>query len=324
MGIPEKRRSLISRLLRWMALAAVVFTVALTVWLLYHLRPRHAHFSTPRGGLESVEVVAHDFPLPGVQSSTIRIRTESNLEVVFRVVRPADGANPLPLMVLLGGHRTGHEAVELVGDPGSLVVAALDYPYEGPDKLRGMREVLRHFGSMQQALLDTPVALSFALDWLIRQPWIDSDRVELVGVSLGAPFVAVAGALDCRFNRVWIMHGGADNREWLDGALRDSIASDPLRAATAGLLHLVAHGASFDTEEWVTRIAPRAVVIVGADQDESLTRDNVERLYRAAGEPRELVWTTGGHVHPARPEIVGQLIHLVQSRLQSEPVPPCR
>ena len=324
MGIPVERRSSILRMLRWVALAAVVFTVALTVWLLYHLRPRNAHFTTPRGGLESVEESAHEFPLPGVRSSTVRIRTENNLKVVFRVVRPSDAANPLPLMVLLGGHRTGHEAAELVGDPGSLVVAALDYPYEGPDKLGGIREVLRHFGSMQRALLDTPVALSFALDWLIRQPWVDPDRVELVGVSLGAPFVAVAGALDCRFGRVWIMHGGADNREWLDGALRDSIASDPLRAATAGLLHLLAHGASFDTEKWVTRIAPRAVVIVGADRDESLTRDNVERLYRAAGEPRDLLWTTGGHVHPARPEIVGPLIDLVQSRVQSEVAAPGR
>ena len=47
-----------------------------------------------------------------------------------------------------------------------------------------------------------------ALDWLLTLPWVDRERVELVGVRLDVPFAAVAGALDPRFRRVWLMQGG--------------------------------------------------------------------------------------------------------------------
>jgi hypothetical protein len=41
----------------------------------------------------------------------------------------------------------------------------------------------------------------------------------------------------------------------------------------------------------------------------------VERLYAAAGEPKELIWTEGGHINPDRPEIVRQLLEIVRSRI---------
>ena len=49
----------------------------------------------------------------------------TGLVVDLRVVRPADIAGRLPLVVLLGGHRTGRDAVDVVGYPGAMVVAAL-------------------------------------------------------------------------------------------------------------------------------------------------------------------------------------------------------
>jgi hypothetical protein len=202
-------------------------------------------------------------------------------------------------------------------------VAALNYPYHGPTKPRGWRQILGTIPAAQQALLDTPPAVSLALDWLVEQPWVDRTRVELVGASLGVPFAAVAGALDPRFRRVWLIHGAADNRGLFEHNLRSRIANGWLRAGAADLLYLLAYGPTLEPDRWVPRIAPRPVVIIGATDDERLPRANVERLYAAAGEPKELLWTQGRHIEPSRPQVLRQLLEAVQSRvLQSAVAPP--
>lgn len=304
--------------MRWLLVAFAVLLLAIGLWILDHLRPRHGHFVTQRGELASATVTESDLALAGFRSAVVRVRATTDLEVGFRVLRPENATGPLPLVVLIGGHRTGSRALEMIGNPGPIVVAALDYPYHGPEKLRGWRQILDNVDDIQDALLDTPPAVSLAVDWLVDQPWVDPARVELVGVSLGVPFATVAGALDDRFRRVWLMHGGADNREWLAGALRHSIASPRLRSSAAWFLHLLVHGASFDTEFWIEQIAPRPVIIVGAAEDESLTRENIVRLHDAADPPKELHWTEGGHVQPKHPEIVRALLDLVRNRMRSE------
>jgi fermentation-respiration switch protein FrsA (DUF1100 family) len=189
--------------------------------------------------------------------------------------------------------------VRLVGEPGGIAVVAVDYPYDGPDRVRGFWQGVRHAPAMRHALVDTPRALSQALDWILRQPWADPARIELVGVSLGVPFAAVAGAVDTRFTRVWLIQGAADNAAWLQASLERRISVGWLRRTAAWLLHRLAHGATFDTAGWVARIAPRPVVIVGALEDQRLPREQVTRLYAAAGKPRELLWVPGRHVNPA-------------------------
>jgi hypothetical protein len=119
---------------------------------------------------------------------------------------------------------------------------------------------------------------------------------------------------------VWFIHGGAGNRGWIEHNLQNRIPQDWLRPLVASLAHLLAHGSSFDTEYWVARIAPRPVVVVGARDDERLPEAKVMKLYDAAGAPKELVWTEGGHVDPRRPELVRALLDIVRARLE-EPLP---
>jgi len=252
----------------------------------------------------------------GFISQAVSITATTGLTVDLRVLRPAAPEELLPLVVLLGGHRTGRDAVDVVGHPGAIAVAALDYPYQGPERLRGVWQSVGSIPGIQRALLDTPPAVSVALDWLVGQPWVDRARVELMGVSLGVPFAAAAGALDSRFRRVWLVHGGAGNRDWIANRLESRIANAPLRLAGASLVHLLAHGASFVTEDWAARIAPRSLMIIGARADEQMAPAQVEKLYSAANEPKELLWSEGGHVRTDRVEIVRQLLGMVRTRIQ--------
>lgn len=286
------------------------------VWLLSHLVPRPGHFETRRGALAGAEVGPIERHPDGFVSQSVRVASSTGLAVDLRVLRRAAVGEPQALVLLLGGHRTGRDAIEVVKNPGNVVVAALDYPYHGPERPRGLIESLRSVPAIQQGLLDTPPAVLLALDWLITQPFVDPTRVELLGVSLGVPFAAVAGALDPRFRRVWLIHGSADNRAWLASRLEKRIPAPAVRWTAAGLLHLLAHGSTLRTAEWVPRIAPREVVVVGATEDEQMLRSQVKRLHAAAGEPKVLLWSEGGHVGSRRTDIVQQLLSMVRQRIE--------
>jgi len=224
---------------------------------------------------------------------------------------------PAPLVQRAMG-QARRDAVDVVGDPGRMAVAALDYPFQGSDRISGLYQSLASVPGIQRALLDTPPAVSAVLDWLVRQPWVDPDRVELMGLSLGVPFAAVAGARDTRFRRVWLIHGQLGNRAWIANRLEERIANAALRHSAAWLIHLLAYGATFRTEQWVPQIAPREVVVIGATEDEQMSRTSVEALYAAVREPKELLWSQGPHVRPRRHEVVKQLLGMVRGRIEEQ------
>jgi dienelactone hydrolase len=305
-------------LFRLLPALALVALAAGAWWLADHARPRHEEFAQRRDTGFVAELEAASPEAGSFTSQGLYLTADSGLRVSARVLRPTEVDGPLAVVVLLGGHRTGRDAVKLVGHPGKSVFVALDYPYNGSTPIRSDASIVRVIREIQEALLNTPPALSLVLDWLAQQPWADTQRAELVGVSFGVPFVAVAGALDERFTRVWLIHGGAGNRGWIKHNLRERVPQDWLRPAAASLAHLLLYGDSFDTEEWVARIAPRPVVIVGARDDERLPEHKVVKLYRAANDPKELIWTEGGHIDPKRPDLVQALLAVVRERVEAD------
>lgn len=299
---------------RWLAGMFVLLLLVAAGWLALQARPDYGSFAARRAAMLSFATEPERTEAGGFVSQAVRVRGDNGLAVDLRVLRPGGDAVRRPLVVLLGGHRTGRDAVDLLGAPGPFVVAALDYPYDGPERPRGWRQTLATIPAARRALLDTPPAVLLALDWLLAQPWVDPARVELVGVSLGVPFAAVAGALDPRFKRVWLIHGGAGNREWFEHNLQTKVKTVWLRRLTSHLIYLLAHGPTLETGYWAPRIAPRPVIIIGAREDRRLPPHLVERLHEAAGEPKELIWTEGGHVD-RRPEAVRLLLDTVRARL---------
>lgn len=307
-----RRRKLLFRI------SAVVagLVLAAWAWAAYLVRDPEPYFRARRGPVAAVEVqgLRRD---GDAWREDVRIVSTTGLSVEMAIRRPADSATVVrrPLFILLGGHETGREAVELVREARGTVVAALSFPYAGSTRLKGWKVVPAAPG-IRRALLDTPPAVMLALDHLIEQPYVDPARVELVGVSLGAPFACIAGALDTRFARVWSIHGAGDLLAVLDYSLRNRIAFGPLRAVVARSVYVMACGPRLTPERWVGRIAPRAFVMVNAEDDERLPRACIDRLYAAAREPREIVWRPGLHVQPNRKDIVQGLLDVVLDRLR--------
>ena len=287
------------------------------VVLLYLIRlsiPERDYFLERAGTL-----VEHDTVEANVGVSineTLALVSSSGLEVAMRVRRPLETDGKLPVLLVLGGERTGKDAVDLGGVPDGVAYAAIDYPYHGDRDLNGFWRTAGALPDIQRAFLDTPAALSLAISWLTQQDWVDVNRIEIVGVSLGVPFAAVSGALDKRLSRVWLLHGGADNLEWIDHAGREDIKNDTLRRWVARGALLLVRGSSFETTRWIPEIAPRPLVIVAARDDDFVPRKAVEPFIAAAdSEHVELIWTEGLHINPARPNELQQLLDIVLSRV---------
>lgn len=304
------------RFLRPWSLAAFAF-FAFAIWLASLGWPSAKRISsrlTPAVSAESSEWIQIN---AGLETRSARVLGASGLAVDVRVLRPVrPDTTDLPVVLLLGGHRTGRDAIDLIGHPGNLIIVALDYPYHGPDRLRGFRQIAASLRPIRQALLDTPAAVSLALDWVLAEPWANPDRIELVGVSLGTQFAASAGALDPRFHRVWFVQGAGNSRKWLAHKLEEDITFGPLRETAAAAVWWIAHGPSLQPDRWIARIAPRSVVVVEANHDLSLPPALVTALHDAARQPRRLAWTDGGHVNARNTDSVRPLLDLIQPEVE--------
>ena len=303
--------------LRLAATAAALFVIALAGSVGWLLRDPLPHVNERRSELAE----SHEGEITVVGNSLIRVvrlRATSGLTVNLTVsrFRSDTSSRPLPLVLLLGGHVTGAEATRLVGETPGIIVAAMSYPFDGdlrPSKLTFLRQIPR----IREAFLDTPPALMLTLDYLMRLPNVDPARVHGVGVSLGAPFMTIAGALDKRFTDVWVIHGSGGSYAPLESSMRRSLSIAPLRYLGAAIANVIIDGPRLAPERWVSQISPRRFIMVNAEDDERLPRASVEALYRSAREPKEQIWMSGGHVH-GDAETIQRLVRIVMARVSAK------
>ncbi len=276
-------------------------------------RPLEEYFRERHGTLE--EVALSEQAVDGDQvSELVNLRSDSGLRVTLRAIRRATDER-LPVLIVLGGHRTGSDAVDLFGKVGERAVVALDYPYDGPEKVRGFRQVVATLPLARKAFRDTPAAVSLAVDWLEDQSWANTEQVFVVGASLGVPFAALVAARDPRIGGAILVHGAADNQAWIEAQVARRNEVRILHRPVATLIHWLAYGPTFDTAANVALIAPRPVIIIGAREDERTPAGETEALYAAAGDPRVLRWTDGLHIEPDRTDIIEALLAIADEEL---------
>jgi hypothetical protein len=99
-------------------------------------------------------------------------------------------------------------------------------------------------------------------------------------------------------------------------ALRRELSFGPLCSLSGQLLALFSHGLTLAPEKWVGGIAPRPFVMINGREDRDIPRDSIDLLYRAARDPKELVWIPGGHINRRREEEILALVDLVLARMK--------
>ncbi len=293
-----------------LAATSVVAIIGLA-WL---LRDPEPYFAARHGTLAFVRHVRTTRDGSTVEE-TVRLRSTSGLEVSLAIRSPDERASGTvrndvvrrPLYLILGGHVRGMGAGALVGETRGAVIAALEYPYDGDHRAKGLG-VVTQVPAIRNAIWDTPPAVRLALDHLLARPDVDPTRVELVGASFGVIFATVAAAIDDRVTRLWLAHGGGRPFALLDHGLKDEIPLAPLRYPVSLLAHVIASGPRFAPERWVARVAPRPVVMLNGLDDERIPRETVEVLWHSAQQPKQMVWLSGPHVQGNRPAVLQALV----------------
>jgi hypothetical protein len=230
-----------------------------------------------------------------------------------RLLRPGRGAatQRYPAILLQNGRELDSRALDfLPGEFGDVVALSVDYPAELPYELR-VREIILESDRLRRASRRIAPMFSLAAEYLASRADVDDARVVLVATSFAVPFAVNAAAFDGRFANVGLIYGAGD----MTGVLEANLAMRPrwLRRAAAWIA--MRPFSEFAPERYVSRIAPRPIVMVNGTDDPQMPRSAVQALYDAAREPKSLIWLRTGHLMPDDSVLIRALVDTTLARL---------
>ncbi|MDQ8144929.1 MAG: alpha/beta hydrolase [Gemmatimonadota bacterium] len=320
------------RLLPAAIIALLLVIGSATLWMLRDPEPVFGRRSGPLTEVDTLPNAAHEDSGTLVLrlraatglAATLAVRPAAPVPRVADADRPTGAIAPTgvarrPLVLILGGQQRGRGAVALVDSIPGVVLAALDYPYEGNPAPRGLVATLAQVPAIRRAFYDTPPAVSLALDHLLQRPDVDPTRVELVGASFGAPFATIAAARDPRIARLWLAQGGGRPFLLIDASLRRDVPWRIPRFALAGLGTLLISGPRFAPERWIARVAPRPVVFLDSRDDERIPEASREALFSAAAAPKSRIWLDGPHMLGSRPQVIRAVVDSILPQIVGTP-----
>jgi len=128
------------------------------------------------------------------------------------------------------------------------------------------------------------------------KPYVNGEKIFLVGHSLGAWATIVTTAQDERVKGAVAISGGISNKPtWAEAMgnshVKNLIEQKFLKGITfeEAVEDMVVRGSELASQDWIGKISPRPLLMVGAELDEAATPDSVKALYEYAEEPKKLV-----------------------------------
>ena len=268
-------------------------------------------------------------PLPDVTAATVRpyaggcrdsrlcrdvvLDPAAERPVRIAISTPKDaGPEPLPTVILVGGLRTGREALRHLPDLGRNAVITYEYPLRRDHWRRGFLPA--QIAAARAAALAVPRQLAGVVRWTRAQPWADPDRVSLVGVSLGALVLPAAQRMAAahgeRLGPSILAYGGTN----LFAILRANLAQDGAvvahGAALLGSLGLRAIEPAFH----LPRLVGEFLLINGRD-DPRIPAGSAAGLHRLTPEPKEVHLLAAGHFDASDRELVDEILTLCRAWL---------
>ena len=90
----------------------------------------------------------------------------------------------LPVLIVLGGLGTGQDNIRTIKDPGDNAIVGYDWPI--PVNFPKGRDFIKQAPGLYNDAMSIPGQIATAISWLAAQPWADTQRVSMLGFSLGA------------------------------------------------------------------------------------------------------------------------------------------
>ena len=178
-------------------------------------------------------------------------------------------------------HGAGGSRIDFIDEAATLasrgaVVLAIDSPFSRspqPEVQAG-----RAAPNVTRELMIRNVKdLVRGFDLLVQRYGVSPKRIGIVGYSMGVQPAALAASLDSRVKAVVLMAGRA------------------YPSATPGDAEWEVLFGPIDTVHFTPHLAPARVLLQGGKGDEVIPREEMEQLYAATSEPKEIRWYDAGH-----------------------------
>jgi dienelactone hydrolase len=244
-----------------------------------------------------LQEVISERSLPGGRELQVTYRLTLGQRIPALLLLP-DSPSPIPGAVLVHGYSSRKEDVSRpVGRTllaGGIASLALDLPLHGsrtdPVQQQSARNPARVIALWREALADVQLGLRY----LAARREIDSRRLALVGYSMGS-FLSTAIAAGDPSVRALVLAAGGDLPENTPLTAVGRLVADPLAA--------------------VKRLGGRPLLMLHGRADRTVRPEQAQRLFDAAGEPKELIWYDSGHRLP--PEAADLAARWLMRRLAS-------
>ena len=274
---------------------------------------------------EKTKLFAYDAKLPlaaqegAIQDSgafttqAIHFASTNGQIVPALLCRPKNVAKPPVLLYLhgLGMDKEGTRVLAMMAAPNGFAVLGIDAQYHGERKQPGVEILSADLARTRQAVIQTVVDNRRALDYIRSRTDLDSNRVGLLGVSMGAILGSIVAGVDERLCSACLVVGGG---RW-DVILTQSHHEVSQQLRDQGVTAEKAQQVLGDVDpiNFIGMIAPRPVLMINGKTDDIIPKAATDALFAAAQMPKEIQWLDGGHI-PS----VAQLLKLMVAWAQTQ------
>ncbi|MCW5945733.1 MAG: alpha/beta fold hydrolase [Fimbriimonadales bacterium] len=217
---------------------------------------------------------------------------------------PRDINEKPPVILLLhgmGGKKEDLTAVAAMAAAAGYATVAIDAPMHGERAVSGKAILDPDPIVTRKHWVQAIVDWRRTIDFLETRTDVDSNRIVLLGASMGGMMGSLLAGTDERVDAAALLIAGGDWKALFRESEHDSIrvldGQDP--AAVEALVDR--HMKDIDPVEWVGRISPRPVLFVNGTKDTIIPKASAEALINAAKEPKEVIWDPVAHtISPLR------------------------
>jgi len=211
----------------------------------------------------------------------------------------APAAEPAPAILLVHGtpgNRASLHNLAVAYARAGVYVLAISAPWVRPAPYRSWNMIPAPLVNEHDRLelIQLIHDLRQGIDFLAQDRRVDSTRIAVVGHSAGGMAAAILAGVDRRLAACvlmaptpgWVatMEYNERERPGIPGIERYDTLSAAAKAAWAASLE------PLDATHWISRVRGMPILFQGALRDRSVPREDVERLYDAAPEPKSIEW----------------------------------
>jgi hypothetical protein len=223
-----------------------------------------------------------------------------------------DRVENLPVIIILGGLEVGVRTLEFVPEPGNNIIIIYQYPYHPRYWYYGT--AVREIPVIRESVLSVPAQVLALRQWIRKQTWADSSRINITGYSFGALFVPavlnLARSHDIRISETVISYGGTDLYHMLVHNMTN--VAQPWRSIVSWLAITAIRGIE---PELHVPFMKSDILLINGMQDTQIPEECWRNLHALTPEPKTVILLDEGHMHARKPELTKKLVRITQEWL---------